>query len=229
MTGTLPFDVDADRRRATLDAAAHRDHGQSRQSRTGLPRPRCCRNDGRRAGAHGVHHQRAHRRSPDGARSSREGRVGRGAGSDRTAGAQLRDDRPISSSNGCRRASARSPPRSIPKPVIVRLSDFKTNEYAQPDRRRGVRAARRRIRCSAFAARRAMPTRPMPTGFALECAALRRVRERDGPDQSAHHGAVLPTRGAKARRVIDDDGRPRPRSAAKTGSRSTSCAKFRTM
>ena len=63
-----------------------------------------------------------------------------------------------------------------PKPVIVRLSDFKTNEYASSARRRPISSRRRRTRCWASAVPPAMPSR-LRAGFALECAALRRVRE----------------------------------------------------
>ena len=57
-------------------------------------------------------------------------------------------------------------------------------------------------------------------GFALECEALRRVRERDGADQSARHGAVLPPgRGGGA--GDRGDGAATGCSAARTGWRST--------
>ena len=65
-----------------------------------------------------------------------------------------------------------------PKPVIVRLSDFKTNEYAAADRRRRVRAARKPTRCSASAARRATRIRPMPRASrwnARRCAGCART------------------------------------------------------
>jgi pyruvate, water dikinase len=66
-----------------------------------------------------------------------------------------------------------------PKPVIIRLSDFKTNEYAQL------------LGGTAFEPREANPmlgfrgasryAHPAyAEGFALECAALRRVREEMG-------------------------------------------------
>ncbi|WP_141679135.1 putative PEP-binding protein, partial [Acinetobacter baumannii] len=67
-----------------------------------------------------------------------------------------------------------------PKPVIVRLSDFKTNEYAsliggegfeprEANPMLGFRGASR-YRHPAYA-----------EGFALECAALRLVRNEMGP------------------------------------------------
>jgi pyruvate, water dikinase len=100
-----------------------------------------------------------------------------------------------------------------PKPVIVRLSDFKSNEYAsllggtgfEPKEENpmlGFRGASRYAH-PAYAA-----------GFALECAALRRVREDMGlPDQSTHHGSVLPPfRGGAAGARCH--GEPRPQAGA---------------
>jgi pyruvate,water dikinase len=88
-----------------------------------------------------------------------------------------------------------------PKPVIVRLSDFKTNEYAkliggadfeprEENPMLGFRGASRYAH-PAYAA-----------GFALECAALRRVREEMG---LANVRIMVPfcRRVDEARRVID--------------------------
>ena len=66
-----------------------------------------------------------------------------------------------------------------PRPVIIRLSDFKTNEYAQLI----GGAAFEPVEANPMlgfrgAARYAHPA--YAEGFALECAALRRVRERWG-------------------------------------------------
>ena len=80
-----------------------------------------------------------------------------------------------------------------PKPVIVRLSDFKTNEYAsliggaafepkEDNPMLGFRGASRYAH-PAYAA-----------GFALECAGTCPRSQRNGADQSAGHGAVLPPR-----------------------------------
>ena len=90
-----------------------------------------------------------------------------------------RDARPTSSSSGWPKASAPSPRRSIRKPVIVRLSDFKTNEYAsllggaafEPKEENPMLGFR-------GASRYAHPA--YAEGFALECAALRRVRDEMG-------------------------------------------------
>jgi pyruvate, water dikinase len=88
-----------------------------------------------------------------------------------------------------------------PKPVVVRLSDFKTNEYAtliggkdfEPNEANpmlGFRGAARYVH-PAYAA-----------GFALECAALRRVRESMG---LTNLRVMVPfcRRLEEARRVID--------------------------
>ena len=89
--------------------------------------------------------------------------------------ARRRGRRRRSSCSGSARASARIAAAFYPKPVIVRTSDFKTNEYArllggrefEPDEENpmiGFRGASRY-----YDPRYA-------DGFALECAALRRVR-----------------------------------------------------
>ena len=63
-----------------------------------------------------------------------------------------------------------------PKPVIVRLSDFKTNEYAQLVGGEGFEPKEENPMLGfRGAARYAHPA--YAAGFALECAALRRVRE----------------------------------------------------
>ena len=91
-----------------------------------------------------------------------------------------------------------------PRPVIIRLSDFKTNEYAsliggaafepvEANPMLGFRGA----------ARYAHPA--YADGFALECEALRRVRDDMGLDQPSRHGAVLPPFGRGEARVGDDD------------------------
>jgi pyruvate,water dikinase len=89
----------------------------------------------------------------------------------------------------------------FPKPVIVRLSDFKTNEYAkliggaafEPDEENPMLGFR-------GAARYAHPA--YAAGFALECAALRRVREDMG---LTNVRIMVPfcRRVDEARRVID--------------------------
>jgi pyruvate,water dikinase len=63
-----------------------------------------------------------------------------------------------------------------PKPAIVRLSDFKTNEYAQRLGGEGFEPTEENPMLGfRGAARYAHPA--YADGFALECAALRRVRQ----------------------------------------------------
>ena len=90
-----------------------------------------------------------------------------------------------------------------PKPVIVRLSDFKTNEYAsllggtafEPKEANPMLGFR-------GASRYAHPA--YAEGFALECTALKRVRAEMGLMQSPRHGAVLPPRRGGAARDRGD-------------------------
>ena len=99
----------------------------------------------------------------------------------------------------------------------VRLQDQRICAAA----RRCRRSSRRKTtRCSASAAPRAMRIRPMPTGFALECAALRRVRERDGADATCAswcRSAAASRRRSRCSRRWRATGC----SAARTGWRST--------
>ena len=92
-----------------------------------------------------------------------------------------REDRP--------KASPRSRPRSRPKKVIVRLSDFKSNEYSnllggqryEPHEENpmlGFRGASRYI------------APEFHDCFELECQAIKRVRDDDGPHQRRDDGAV---------------------------------------
>ena len=79
-----------------------------------------------------------------------------------------------------------------PKPVIVRLSNFKSNEYArligganfEPKEENPMIGFR-------GASRYAHPA--YAPAFALECAALRQVRETMGLKNLRHHGAILST------------------------------------
>ena len=109
-----------------------------------------------------------------------------------------------------------------PKPVIVRLSDFKTNEYAtllggdafEPKEENPMLGFR-------GAARYAHPA--YAAGFALECAALRRVRQDMGLTNLC---IMVPfcRRVEEARRVLDA-WRATVSNAERTVSRSTSCAR----
>ena len=94
-----------------------------------------------------------------------------------------------------------------PKPVIVRLSDFKSNEYRklvggsryEPEEENpmlGFRGAARYI------------SEDFGEAFAMECEALKRVRERHGSDQCAGDGAVRAHAGS---------GQTRDRAAGRQG------------
>ena len=77
-----------------------------------------------------------------------------------------------------------------PRPVIVRLSDFKTNEYANL-KAAPISSRRKRTRCSGSAARPVMPTPPMPRALrwnARRCAGC----GGNGIDQPQDHDSVLP-------------------------------------
>ena len=153
-----------------------------------------------RPGADGVHHQRAHRRSSDGAGRSEKVTSRQRTQGNSTAGSQ--SPRPadyfvekLSEGVGLIAAAF------YPKPVIVRLSDFKTNEYAsllggdgfEPKEENPMLGFR-------GAARYAHPA--YAAGFALECAALRRVREDMG---LTNLRIMIPfcRRVEEARRVLD--------------------------
>ena len=94
-----------------------------------------------------------------------------------------------------------------PKPVVVRMSDFKTNEYAsliggaafEPSESNPMIGFR-------GASRYAHPA--YAEGFALECRAMRRVRERDGSDQRDSDAPVRASNRRGGPRPADD-GRPR--------------------
>jgi pyruvate,water dikinase len=88
-----------------------------------------------------------------------------------------------------------------PKPVIIRLSDFKTNEYARLMGGAGFEPKEENPMLGfRGAARYAHPA--YAAGFALECAALRRVREEMGLSNLA---IMVPfcRRVDEGRRVLD--------------------------
>jgi pyruvate,water dikinase len=89
-----------------------------------------------------------------------------------------------------------------PKPVIVRLSDFKTNEYARLLGGEGFEPKEENPMLGfRGAARYAHPA--YAAGFALECAALRRVRDEMG---LTNLRVMVPfcRRVEEAKRVIDE-------------------------
>ena len=92
-----------------------------------------------------------------------------------------------------------------PKPVIVRLSDFKTNEYASL------------LGGEAFEPKEENPMLGIPRGLPLQPPRLRRGictgvcgaspgARGNGPLQFAHHGALLPNCRGRAARDRDDGG-----------------------
>ena len=129
----------------------------------------------RRAGAHGIHHQRIHQGAPDGAGQPRQGRRRRwrdGKSRELVRGYARPADyfvQKLAEGIGLIAAAFH------PKPVIVRLSDFKTNEYARLLGGEGFEPKEENPMLGfRGAARYAHPA--YAAGFALECAALRRVR-----------------------------------------------------
>ncbi len=112
-----------------------------------------------------------------------------------------------------------------PKPVIARLSDFKTNEYARLVGGEGFEPKEENPMLGfRGAARYAHPA--YAAGFALECAALRRVRE----DMGLTNVRIM-CRSAVAWRRRSGSLTPwrcMVSSPAKTGSKSMLCARFRT-
>ena len=100
-----------------------------------------------------------------------------------------------------------------PKPVIVRLSDFKTNEYAKLVGGEGFEPKEENPMLGfRGAARYAHPA--YAAGFALECAALRRVREDMG---LTNVRIMVPfcRRVEEARRVHRCDGQQRSQARRK--------------
>ena len=120
-----------ERQQIELDALPkipRQDHDERRQSRPRL-RLRHYAASRRRARAPGVHHQPHDRRASEGAARIRSARPS----SCRRESARRWPATPIrsaSTSTSSPRASRRSPQPLPRKPVIVRLSDFKSNEYA---------------------------------------------------------------------------------------------------
>ena len=78
-----------------------------------------------------------------------------------------------------------------PKPVVVRLSDFKTNEYAGLARRAVLRAARGESD-DRLPRRVALLPRRVPRGLRARVPGAAQGARRDGPHQRDRDGAVLP-------------------------------------
>ena len=126
--GSLAFD---DRGGGPRGAAgdAHQSHGQHRQPRSRLPVVAAARRR-RRARPDGIHHQQPDPGPPDGAGPPGTGHRRRRTPSRSVPSPAATRTRRNTSWTPWPSASPRSPRRTIPRPVIVRLSDFKTNEYA---------------------------------------------------------------------------------------------------
>ena len=78
-----------------------------------------------------------------------------------------------------------------PKPVIVRMSDFKTNEYANLIGGAAFEPTEENPMLGFRGASRYYSPR-YREGFALECRAIRRLARRDGIPQCRGHDPVLP-------------------------------------
>ena len=113
-----------------------------------------------------------------------------------------------------------SRPRSSRGPVILRFSDFKTNEYARLARRRVVRADRGEPDARLARREPLLPSRTTRKASCSRCAAVKRVREEFGLDEPEGHDPVLPhARGGRA--GPRDDARRRARPRRERASRST--------
>ncbi len=163
---------------AALPDDPHRDDGEHRQPRRRLPLVAAA-GQGGRPRPHGVHHQRPDQGPSDGAgalRSRCRTRAARQQIATLTRG--YADPSRTISWTPWRAASPSSPRPIHPHPAIVRLSDFKTNEYAhllggtdfEPEEENpmlGLRGASRYY------------DERYREGFALECRAVKQVRETD--------------------------------------------------
>ena len=88
----------------------------------------------------------------------------------------------------------------------VRLQD---QRICQPARRGAGSSRRRRTRCSASVVPSRYAHPAYAAGFALECAALRRVRDEMGLTNLRDHGAVLPPGRRRREQVIEAMARAR--------------------
>ena len=99
------------------------------------------------------------------------------------------------------RGLARIAAAHYPKPVIVRMSDFKTNEYANLVGGAAFEPKEENPMLGFRGASRYYSPR-YRDGFTLECRAIRRLREEMGFQERDHHDPVLP---------LDQRSRPRAR------------------
>ena len=224
------------RGRGALPRRAHRDLGTWRVPRRtiminlGNPdlafKTSFLPNDGVGSGADGVHHQRVHQGPPARAAASREGH---GPVQPRETIAKLIRGYPDGEAFFVERLSEGIGTIAAafwPKPVVVRMSDFKTNEYASL------------LGGADFEPARGQPDARFPWRLALRPPRLRGgIRARvpgdeagprgDGPHERRPDAAVRPSRRG-GRAGPRADGRDRSRTRARTASRSTRCARSRT-
>ena len=99
------------------------------------------------------------------------------------------------------RGLARIAAAQHPKPVIIRMSDFKTNEYANLIGGTAFEPKEENPMIGFRGASRYYSPR-YRDGFALECRAIRRLREEMGFQQRRRHDPIL---------SLDQGGGPRPR------------------
>ena len=212
MQGVLRFEKqELDMQRAAGDA--HADPRERRQSRAGL---RALLPARRRRGprARGVHHREHDRHPPDGAAAPRAHRRG-DAARDRRAHARLPGRRRFFEqrlAEGVARIAAAFHPR----PVIVRLSDFKTNEYAGPARRRALRAEGGEPDAR-LPRRLALRARRLPRGLRARVPRAAARARGDGARQRDRDDPVLP-HAAPRRRPCSRRWRSTGSSAACAGS-----------
>ena len=214
--GALPFDVE----RVDLSArrpAAHEDHDERRQPGRGVravvhPERR------RRPRAPRVHHQQRRSASTrwrwcDYAQLGGQAR----ADVDRlTAGYA---DKPAFFVDKLAEGVATIAAAFYPKDVIVRLSDFKTNEYARLAGGAGFEPHEENPMIGFRGASRYYDER-YREGFALECRALKRVRDEMGLTNVKIMVPFCRT-VEEARRVVRRAGAERARRGTRTGSSST--------
>ena len=157
---------------------AHQGHAQPRQSGGGVS---LVAHAGRRrrARAHGIRRQQPHQGPSDGAGPLRHAQ-GRGRASERsptlTAGYADKTEYFV---DRLARGLARIAAAHHPNPVIVRMSDFKTNEYANLIGGAGFEPKEENPMLGFRGASRYYSPR-YREGFALECRAIRRLRENMG-------------------------------------------------
>ncbi|MDZ7781394.1 MAG: putative PEP-binding protein [Halioglobus sp.] len=114
---------------------------------------------------------------------------------------------------------ARIAAAQYPNPVIVRMSDFKTNEYAELIGGAAFEPHEENPMLGFGAAPGATTATATAQGFALECRAIARLREEMGFDNVV---VMIPfcRSIAGGRQGARGDGRERPACAARTGLRS---------